>query len=88
MRNKDRWEAMFLQIVGYLHIYKRRPSKYFTEDLRMVNWLKYNRKLAARGAMPPERMEKYNYLVTLCEKYQRINQNAYVHPDPHKEEKE
>ena len=81
MSNNERWEAMYLQIVGYLYTYKRRPSRYDEGDLRMVNWLKYNRKLMVRGELQPERLEKYNTLMALCEKYQRINQNAYVNPD-------
>ncbi|MBP3758089.1 MAG: hypothetical protein J6I61_12535 [Prevotella sp.] len=81
MNNNERWESMYLQIVGYLYTYKRRPSKYYNEDLRMVNWMKYNRKLELRGELSPERLKKFNVLTALCEKYQRINQNAYVNPD-------
>jgi len=47
----------------------------------MLNWIKYNKKMKARGNMPENRIEKFEKLLELANKYRKVNQNAYMHID-------
>lgn len=81
MNQDERWDAMYMQIIGYIALYKHRPSKYNPAERRMVNWLKHNKKMMQQDNMDESRKERFRHLLSLCEKYQRINQNAYANPD-------
>lgn len=55
----------------YVH---RNPSKHRIEDHDMLNWLKANRKLMNKGELKEERVEVFNNLLELGEKYKHVNQ--------------
>ena len=73
----ERWERCRSEIHSYILTYKRLPSRHRIEDHRMLNWLKYNRRLLASGRMPQERIEKFQALLNVCSEYARVNQYAY-----------
>ena len=73
------WQVNYEQIVNYVNTFKRRPSKHRIEDHRMLNWIKYNKKVMANGDMPPEKTHLFCQLLETLEKYQKLNQYAYVH---------
>lgn len=52
----------------------RNPSKHRMEDHDMLNWLKANRKLMNKGELKEERVEVFNKLLELGEKYKHVNQ--------------
>lgn len=75
------WNSNWQEIMDYMNRYKRRPSKYHLEDRKMFNWIKYNKKMKAKGCLSADREEKFVRLLELAEKYRRINQNAYMYPE-------
>jgi beta-phosphoglucomutase-like phosphatase (HAD superfamily) len=72
------WNNNYEKFLTFLRNRHRRPSKYKSEEWDLVNWLKYNKKLLAADKMPPQRKEKFLYLLELCQKYQRVNQHQYA----------
>lgn len=74
MTQDEAWQKHYDEIVKFVKTNKRCPSKHRPEDRRMVNWMKYNRKLINKDAFPAERLKRFNRLLTLCEKYRHINQ--------------
>ena len=62
-------------MVAFIETNKRNPSKHSDEERgRYLNWLKHNRKLYAAGEMKEERVEAFEKLVELSERYRRKNQ--------------
>ncbi len=68
--------------MAYLETNKRRPSKYHPEDMRLVNWLKYNRKMRNKGKLNEERSKLLDELLEKAENYRRVNQHQYLHQEP------
>ena len=52
----------------------KNPSKYYDEEKLMVHFLKRGRKLMNAGKMKADRVEKFNELLALSERYRRKNQ--------------
>ena len=52
----------------------RNLSKYNLEERRLYTWMKHQRKVMNAGEMRPERIEKFEKLLTLCEQNRRKNQ--------------
>lgn len=77
MTQDERWNQTWKQYIDFLETNKRRPSKYKPEERDLVNWAKHNRKLINQGKFKESRMEKFEELKRLSEKYQRINQYKY-----------
>lgn len=71
------WLLNWHDYMSYLETNKRRPSKYHVEDKRLVNWLKYNRKLFNKNKLDESRKEKLNILLAEADKYRRVNQHCY-----------
>lgn len=82
MTQDERWMANWKEVMGFMEANKRRPSKFVDEERGMRNWWKHQQKLVNVGALSPKRMEKYNQLLELGEKYRRINQYAYINAEP------
>ena len=78
--DEGRWLYICNQIVTFIKTRKRRPSKHHPEDRQMHNWIKHNKRLLARGEMPPERVRHFQELLDLAAKYRRVNQYVYA-PD-------
>ena len=52
----------------------RRPSKHRLEEHDMLNWYKATKKRIAKGELSKDRLEKFNTLQEVAEKYRRLNQ--------------
>jgi len=52
----------------------RNPSKHRLEEHQMLNFIKHNRKLLNAGKMKESRVEMFEKLLELGEKYKRVNQ--------------
>lgn len=63
--------------MNFMEKNKRRPSKYKAADMKLVNWLKHNRKLRNKGLLQDSRKEKLNQLLEKCKDVHRVNQYAY-----------
>lgn len=81
MTQDEIWQIHYEELLEYLKKNKHRPSKYKEADMGFVNWVKYNRKMLARGKMPAHRIVKFTELMLMAEKLRRINQFAYRHPE-------
>ena len=74
MTQNERWLVRFQEVIGFIETNHRNPSKHRIEEHDMLNWVKQQRKLVNVGKMKPERVEMFNILLELIEKYKRINQ--------------
>ena len=66
--------AKYNEVVAFIQINHRNPSRHRIEEHDMLNWLKANRKLMKAGKMKVERVEKFKELLALTEQYRRKNQ--------------
>jgi len=76
MTQDEKWLANWKEVMDFMEANKRRPSKFVDEERGMRNWWKHQQKLVNVGELKEERMEKFNQLPGLGEKYRRVNQYA------------
>ena len=76
-KNEQLWQQHYQEVMDFLRMNKRRPSKHKIEDKTMVEWIKYNKRRLARGQMPEHRVEKFKRLLRLAESMTRVNQYNY-----------
>ena len=74
MTQEERWLARYNEVMGFLEVSHRNPSKHRVEEHDYLNWLKANRKVMNAGKMKPERVEKFRKLLEMTEQYRRKNQ--------------
>ena len=74
MTQDERWQSQYDQMVAFMKTNHRRPSKHRIEEHNMLNWFKSNKKQIAKGDYPPDRLEKFNRLLEIADKYRRLNQ--------------
>lgn len=74
MTQDELWRSKYQEIVDFLETHHRNPSKHRIEEHLLLNFIKHNRKLLNAGKMKEERVEKFNELLALGEKYRRKNQ--------------
>ena len=44
MTQEERWMTRYNEVVGFIEVNRRNPSKHRIEEHDMLNWLKANRK--------------------------------------------
>ena len=75
MSQDELWFNKYQEMVAFIEKNKRNPSKYSDEERgKYLNWLKHNRKLYVAGKMKEGRVELFESLLVMCEKYKRKNQ--------------
>ncbi len=74
MTQEERWETNWKAVMDFMETNKRRPSKFIPEERGMRNWWKHQKKLVNAGELKPERMEKFQELLEVGEKYRHVNQ--------------
>lgn len=74
MTQNERWFKRYNEVKAFIETNKRNPSKYRLEEHDMLNLLKANRKHMNAGALKPNRVEMFNRLLELIEKYKHVNQ--------------
>ena len=74
MTQEERWVAKYDELMVFMEVNHRRPSKFVDEERGMRNWWKQQQKLMNAGELKPERIEMFNELLELGEKYKRKNQ--------------
>lgn len=74
MDQDTRWLNKYKEVVDFIQTNKRNPSRHRIEEHDMLNWLKANRKALNAGKMKQERVELFNRLLAMCEKYRHVNQ--------------
>lgn len=74
MTQDDRWIAKYDEVVEFININHRNPSRHRIEEHDMLNWVKATRKKMNAGELKPERVEKFEKLLAMSEQYRRKNQ--------------
>ena len=75
---EERWKEHFNSVKTFIETNKCLPSRYRIEEHRMLNWLKYNKKMAAAGKLTPQRKEKFEELLAIGTGYHKVNQYTYA----------
>ena len=74
MRQDERWQSRFTEVVTFIEANKRNPSKYVGSERELVNWTKQQRKLMNAGELKEPRLSMFMELLALSEQYKRKNQ--------------
>lgn len=74
MDQETRWLTRYNEVKTFIEENHRNPSKHRIEEHDMLNWLKANRKVMNAGSLKAERVEPFQQLLGLIEKYKRLNQ--------------
>ena len=74
MTQEEKWMNNWGEVMAFMEKNHRRPSKFVDEERGMRNWWKHQQKLVNAGELKPERMERFNELLALGEKYKHVNQ--------------
>ena len=74
MTQDELWLKKYQDVKDFMETKQRNPSKYYPKDRDMHNWFKHNRKLLNAGKMKEDRVEMFEKLLELGEKYKRVNQ--------------
>ena len=74
MTQDERWVAQWKAIMNFMDKEHRRPSKFVDEERGMRNWWKHQQKWLNAGELKTNRLEKFNELLKLGEKYKHVNQ--------------
>ena len=74
MTQDERWMVRYYEVKDFIEPNHRNPSKYYDEEKLKVHFLKRNRKLMSAGELKPERVELFQKLLEMGEKYKRVNQ--------------
>lgn len=77
MENDRKWQKQYERIMKFMEENHKRPSKYKDEECRMVNWIKYNKKLAAKGQLQEDRVQRFSHLLETAKSYRMLNQYKY-----------
>lgn len=74
MTQDERWLAQWKEVMNFMDVNKRRPSKFVDEERGMRNWWKHQQKLMNAGELKEDRVEKFKELLEMGERYKRVNQ--------------
>ena len=74
MTQDERWLQQWQVVIDFMEANKRRPSKFVDEERVMRNWWKHQKKLLNAGVLKTDRIEKFNLLLEIGEKYKHVNQ--------------
>ena len=74
MTQDERWTKKYEEAKRFVEDNKRNPSKYVPEERTLVNWIKQQRKLVNKGELSLGRVEMFERLLSLWERYRRVNQ--------------
>lgn len=74
MTQDERWMAKYNEVVAFIQINHRNPSRHRIEEHDMLNWLKANRKRMNAGGLQEPRLEKFKELLALTEENKHVNQ--------------
>ena len=74
MTQEERWLRRYQEVVDFVEVNHRNPSKHRIEEHDMLNWVKANRKVLNAGRLKEERVEAFKRLLAMMEQYRRVNQ--------------
>ena len=74
MTQDERWRIRYQEVMEFIELYHRNPSKHRIEEHDMLNWIKANRKALNAKKLKEERVEAFGKVLALMERYKRVNQ--------------
>lgn len=74
MTQEERWKANWQEVMDFMEVNKRRPSKYVDSERGLRNWWKHQQKLFNAGLLKEDRKEMYKQLIETGERYRHVNQ--------------
>lgn len=74
MTQDELWLSKYHEVMDFMETNQRNPSKHRLEEYQMLNFVKHNRKLMNAGKLKEERVEMFEKLLEMGEKYKRVNQ--------------
>lgn len=74
MDQDTRWLTRYNEVMEFMESNHRNPSRHRIEEHDMLNWLKATRKKLNAGELKEDRVELFQKLLELGEKYKRLNQ--------------
>ncbi len=75
MTQDELWLSKYHEVLTFIESNHRNPSKHNPEErYKYCNWIKHNKKLLNTGALKEERVEMFEKLLEIGEKYKRVNQ--------------
>lgn len=74
MTQDERWLKRYNEVMEFITVNKRRPSKYNLEERNAWNWLRHTQKRFGAGELKPERIEIFKKLLEMAEQHRRVNQ--------------
>lgn len=74
MTQDERWQAKYNEVMDFMEKNHQNPSRHRIEEHDMLNWMKVNRKKMNVGELKEERVELFQKLLELGERYRRKNQ--------------
>ena len=74
MTQDERWLKKYNEVMDFIETYRRNPSRHRIEEHDMLNWLKATRKRMNAGELKADRVELFQKLLEIGEKYKRVNQ--------------
>lgn len=74
MKQEERWNIRYEDVMEFMEREHRKPSKYYPEEKLMFHFIHHNKKLYNAGMLKENRVERFRTLLELCEKYKHKNQ--------------
>lgn len=74
MTQDERWMAKYNEVMDFIEKNYRNPSRHRLEEHDMLNWLKATRKKMNAGELKEDRVELFQKLLEMGEKFKRKNQ--------------
>ena len=74
MDQDTRWLNKYKEVMNFMETNYRNPSRHRLEEHDMLNWLKATRKKMNAGELKEDRVELFQKMLEIGEKYKRVNQ--------------
>lgn len=74
MTQDERWQVRYQEVIDFIEKNHRNPSKHFDEERNMHTFVKHCKKQLNAGQLKEDRLERFNKLLELAEKYKHVNQ--------------
>ena len=74
MTQEEKWILRYNEVMEFININRRNPSKHRIEEHDMLNWGKQQRKLLNAGKLKENRIERFRGLLAIIEENKRVNQ--------------
>ena len=74
MTQDERWQIRYQEVIDFIEKNHRNPSKHYDEERNMHTFVKHCKKQLNAGQLKEDRLERFNKLLELVEKYKHVNQ--------------